>query len=272
MKDKHAVTRQWLSIPVRAEGDKGKDACDVVVPDRNKEVARLLQTKKLRRGWHEGNSFDIVLRDLRCADSTTLGALETRLQEIAKRGVPNYFGEQRFGEDNLTRAIAWLPRRRRESNAFRRGLNLSVLRSFLFNEVLSARIKNGSWCECLEDETVPEGPLWGRGRVSAGAPVVAFESDALSEHMDIASELEFAGLSQERRALQLVPEAFSWRLDQASGSAPDTLWLQFFLPPGTYATSVLRELGRFARRSASESTPDSTPDLTPESPPCELSA
>jgi len=249
MKDKQAVTRQWLSIPVNQEG---ATLDDLVVPAEAQELARVRSAKKLRRGWHAGNSFEIVLRDIKptTVDGDVVSALDSRLTDIAKQGVPNYFGAQRFGTDNLTRAIAWLPRRRRERDAFKRGLHLSVLRSFLFNTVLSARVADGSWNTPLTGDTaaaedmqscVATGPLWGRGRVQASAEVVAFEQQALEEHLSIAEELEFAGLKQERRALQLDVQNLRWSFE-----AQHTASLQFFLPPGGYATSVLRELGVFA--------------------------
>lgn len=236
MKDKLAVTRQWVSIPV-GEGE-GTGTTDVAVPDDAQELARVRQAKKLRRGWHQGNAFEIVLRNLTGVEQPEL---EARLAQIAERGVPNYFAEQRFGFDNLPQAIAWLPRRRRERDAFRRGLHLSVLRSFLFNEVLSARIAAGSWDTLLDGENQPEGPLWGRGRVQASEAVLALEQAALQPYMNIAGELEFAGLTQERRLLVLQPQDLRWEF-----LADNELSLKFALPPGTYATAVLRELGAYA--------------------------
>ena len=246
MKDKHAVTRQWLSVPVGAEGT---GSLDVSVPDDVQELARIRQAKKLRRGWHKGNRFEITLRNLSAVVSGQdsgqgSGRIEERLQRIATLGVPNYFGAQRFGADNLSRAIAWLPRRRKERDAFKRGLHLSVLRSFLFNTVLSARIEDQTWNHSNDGSGAAEdigGPLWGRGRVQASPEAIAFEQDALREHVAIAEELEFAGLKQERRPLKLVPEEFSFKFEAAA-----VLKLEFTLPPGAYATSVLRELGDFS--------------------------
>lgn len=241
MKDKVAVTTQWVSIPI-GEGE-GTGTTDVAVPDAAQELKRVRQSKKLRRGWHAGNAFELRLRGMPATHRETL---ESRLAALAAEGAPNYFAEQRFGSDNLTQAIAWLPRRRRERNAFRRGLHLSVLRSFLFNEVLSARIADGSWATPLAGEDEPAGPLWGRGRVQASEAVRVLEQAALCDHMDIAGELEFAGLSQERRALRLRPENFSWEFSTAAEPAMLDLHLEFTLPPGTYATALLRELGNFS--------------------------
>lgn len=254
MKDKNAVTQQWLSIPLQqpitqSPEQGGTAANQVVVPDDVQELARVTRAKKLRRGWHRGNCFEIVLRDLNYCEEgdAKMGcsqALDARLKQIVKNGVPNYFGVQRFGADNLSRAIAWLPRRRRERDAFKRGLHLSVLRSYLFNTVLSARITDGSWNSPLAGDNCAEpvvtGPLWGRGRVQASAAVVDFEQKALDGQLSIAEELEFAGLKQERRPLQLDVQDLQWSFDEQR-----SLTLKFFLPPGGYATSVLRELGVF---------------------------
>lgn len=228
MKDKHAVTQQWLSMPLDESGLGGKEPA---IPAGVQVLKRSMQIKKLRRGWLTGNQFEIVLRDL--GSTLDVPELEARLELIREQGVPNYFGVQRFATDNLTQAISWLPRRRRERDAFKRGLHLSVLRSFLFNKVLAARVADQSWLG------VADGPLWGRGRPSVDEATAAFERVAFGEHAFIADELEFAGLKQERRALQLRPEALGWKFLEA-----DTLRLEFVLPPGAYATAVLRELGQ----------------------------
>lgn len=228
MKDKHAVTQQWLSIPLDESGLNGKEPR---IPVGAHELQRAMQAKKLRRGWHTGNRFEIVLRELSCALDPS--ELEARLVLVREQGVPNYFGAQRFGADNLTQAINWLPRRRRERDAFKRGLHLSVLRSFLFNKVLAARVADQSWA------SVADGPLWGRGRPVVEEATAAFERAALGEDAFIAEELEFAGLRQERRALRLLPQPLSWEFLEN-----DALRLEFVLPPGAYATAVLRELGQ----------------------------
>ena len=86
----------------------------------------------------------------------------------------------------------------------------------------------------------PTGPLWGAGELRSSGIAREFELAALEG--DSASRLhgglEHAGLKQERRALRLRPEGLAWRwLDDAA------LELRFDLPPGCYATTVLRELG-----------------------------
>lgn len=278
MKDKFAVTRQWLSVPLE------EAPSEVTVPEEVRELARLRATKKLRRGWHEGNDFELVLREIGGAAANNpptataiRSALTQRLTQIRDQGVPNYFGPQRFGYDNVPTAIAWLPRRRKERNAFKRGLYLSVLRSFLFNEVLSARIADGSFAQGsfaqgsfaqhddpLQNAEPATGPLWGRGRLQASAADVEFETAVLADYADICGELEYAGLKQERRALHLQPRDLRWEWQDDA-----TLKLCFGLSGGCYATSLLRELGHFDRpprpEFSAEAAPQSTPKSTPKS-------
>ena len=185
MKDKHAVTQQWLSMPIDESGLGGKEPA---IPAGVQVLKRSMQIKKLRRGWLTGNQFEIVLRDL--GSTLDVPELEARLELIREQGVPNYFGVQRFATDNLTQAISWLPRRRRERDAFKRGLHLSVLRSFLFNKVLAARVADQSWLG------VADGPLWGRGRPSVDEATAAFERVPLVSMLLLLMSLSLRGSSR----------------------------------------------------------------------------
>lgn len=236
MKDKRAVTEQWFSVhtPRGADVLPARDDVEICAAGRHR--------RKLRRGELAGNAFRLRLTGV------TGGAWSERLAAVREAGVPNYFGAQRFGRDNLEQARGWLDqRRRRRLPAFRRGLYLSVLRSFLFNEVLAARVAAGTWRECLPGEAavtlpapasraVPSGPLWGRGRSAAQAQALDVEAAALAPYPEIREGLEHAGLGQERRALVLEPAELDW---QASGNVVE---IAFRLPPGTYATAVLGEV------------------------------
>ena len=146
MKDRHAITRQWFSMP-SAAGAKGDFA------DPGIEGVRILQTslheKKLRRGVLQGNRFRILLRDL---DGDT-SSLDARLNFIATRGVPNYFGQQRFGfgGSNVQRAAQWLEQGGRLPRN-KRSIYLSALRSFLFNHVLAKRLENDCWDSLMDGD------------------------------------------------------------------------------------------------------------------------
>lgn len=231
LKDRHALTTQWFSIWL------GKKA----EPDwrqlNNDELA-VLQShrgpRKLRRGEHSGNRFCIRLRSIR-------GDRERAEQVLAQvsGGVPNYFGEQRFGRDggnlDLARRLAEEGvRADRNQKAFA----MSAARSWLFNQVMAERVHRGDWQQQLpgEPETQPSGPLWGRGRGLAQEELGELERKLLTPWDSWCDWLEHCGLSQERRPLVLSPAAFSHTWDG------DDLQLQFALPAGAFATALLREV------------------------------
>lgn len=239
LKDRYAVTRQWFSIHL----PKGE------TPDltllQHPEFKVLGQTrhgKKLRPGDLQGNRFRIVLRDV----AGDRAAIEANLQAVASQGVPNYFGAQRFGFDggNVEQGRAMLAREIRVRNPKKKGLYLSAVRAFVFNEVLALRIGQGLWGQTLPGDVLdeaggPTGPLWGRGRVRTTDQAQALESGVAERHASLCDGMEHAGLDQERRALVARPVDMAWAWPQA-----DQLVLTFCLPAGNYATSVLNEILR----------------------------
>ncbi len=230
LKDRRALTRQWFSVHLPGQVDT-----DPIPAGPGFQVlAATRHGRKLRRGMHDGNDFIIRLRGLR-GDSDDM---ERRLAVIRERGVPNYFGEQRFGIDggNLAEVARIVARPRPRFKGRRGGLYLSAARSWLFNLVLADRVRQGIWNSCLEGEARPEGPLWGRGRSPALAAVADYESDLLAPWRAWCHALEHSGLGQERRPLVLMPEELRWQWQGHD------LELAFGLPPGTYATALLREV------------------------------
>ena len=261
MKDRHAVTRQRFTVwlPKKVAPD-----FDALQSDDLRVLDHAWHARKLPRGALAGNRFVLVLREV----EGQRDAIDARLQAIATQGVPNYFGEQRFGRggNNVQQAVAMFAGRRVKREE--RSMLLSAARSELFNRVLAARVEAGTWNsaldgevwmldgsrsvfgpEALTDESQarldafdihPTGPLWGEGELRSGD--VAREVELAAMQGDSATRLrnglERAGLKQERRALRLQPSELRWQwLDDAA------LELRFALPPGCYATTVLRELG-----------------------------
>lgn len=232
MKDKHAVARQWFSVR-RPRRETFADTGHWTV------LETAWHERKLRRGELRANRFRIRIRDVS-------GPVAANLERVARDGVPNYFGPQRFGTDggNVARAVAWLDAGRPAVSHFARGLHLSSLRSFIFNEVLAARVANGTWRTPLPGEALIDGgasgPLWGRGRPPTTGAAEGLEAAVAGRHDAIANALEHAGLRHERRPLGVAAHGLAWRADDHG------LVVAFSLPPGAYATSVLREAGRFA--------------------------
>ena len=260
LKDRRAVTTQWFCVHTGVYG--GPDWATLVADD-----FRVLEAhhhrRKLRPGALEGNRFRIRVRGF-VGDRVEL---VRRLDQVSRRGVPNYFGEQRFGrgEGNLFRAQALFAGEIRRTPRHQRGLWLSAARSQLFNQVLALRVERGDWDrplsgDCMQlagsrsffaVETVdpvliartlagdihPSGPLWGRGVSAAAGEAGQVEASALSGLESWAQGLVAAGLEQERRALRLPVADWAW-----GWVGEDELELSFKLPAGAYATAVLREL------------------------------
>ncbi|MFY9511553.1 MAG: tRNA pseudouridine(13) synthase TruD [Rubrivivax sp.] len=246
LKDRHAITRQWFSIYLPIGKGKGEtpDLTQLQHPEF-KVLCQSRHVKKLRPGDLQGNRFRIVLRDV-TGDPGTIAAIEANLKAVATQGVPNYFGAQRFGFEggNVEHGRAMLARDIRVRNPKTKGIYLSAVRSFVFNEVLALRIQQGLWGKTLPGDVMdeaggPTGPLWGRGRVSTTDQAQALENGVAERHAILCDGMEHAGLDQERRALVASPVHMSWEWPQAH-----QLLLNFSLPAGSYATSVLNEILR----------------------------
>lgn len=256
-KDRQAVTRQWFGVhwPGVPELDNlpGDEVFKVLRAERN--------SRKLRIGSHRKNRFQLRLRQCR-GDRQQI---EDRLASVAREGVPNYFGLQRFGRDgaNLQRGSQWLLGQRRLSRG-QQSMALSAIRSALFNQMLSDLIAAGRWQAIEAGDTVmlsgsnsvftpieEELPSTRRrveeGDCSATLPLCGgdaeervcndFEREWLAGYGDYLAAMKGRRIKSSRRAQALWPEALNWQwLDS------ETLELTFLLPKGAFATSLLREL------------------------------
>ena len=258
LKDRHAVTRQAFTVQLAGKPDPDWSAFP---HEEVKVLASTRHKRKLKRGALRGNRFVLVLRDV-VGDRERAEAV---LQAIASRGVPNYFGEQRFGREggNVDQARAMFAGRRVDRE--KRSILLSAARSHIFNSVLAARVERDAWDKPLDgeiwslagsrswfgpeafDDTLasrlaqgdihPSGPLWGQGEPPTMAAAGELEREVGAAFKDLGDGLAAARMDQERRPLRLLPKELRWRwLDQ------ETLELSFELPAGAYATVVAREL------------------------------
>ena len=271
LKDARAVTTQMVSLqgvtPEQVSGIKTDDSLlsfQILGRHRN----------RLRTGHHAGNRFRLVIRQVADHARDTVPSV---LDHLRTRGVPNYFGPQRQGKrgDNYEVGAALLhdARRREKMNRAQRIWYLNAYQSFLFNRMLARRIHTidrvfvGDWATKLENgacfevddaekeqprvdrfEISPTGILFG-SRVSwaSGEPgsieeAVIAETGTTKEALVAAAKA--CGFRGERRALRIPLAELEWSL---SG---DVLTLSFRLPPGAYATSVLRELMKISPTNA----------------------
>ena len=263
LKDAKAVTTQLLSLHgatdervSRLKVDEQILAVEVLGRHRN----------RLRPGHHAGNRFHLIVRDVSPEAKDVVPAV---LEQVSRRGVPNYFGPQRQGRrgDNYQVGAALLadPAQRAKMSRTKRMWYLNTFQSHLFNYILARRIDRidrvlvGDWamkmdngaCFPVEDagqeqgradrfEISPTGILFG-ARVSwaSGEPgeierAVVKEQGLTPECLIEAAKA--CGFRGERRSLRVPMADLEWSLEES------VLRLAFSLPPGAYATSVLREL------------------------------
>ena len=264
-KDRYAVTTQWFSIYA--------PKVEMVLETRpfpEEDIEILVQTrhsKKLRRGDLIGNRFNIVLRDIKsseeCDGADLQQAIENNLQKIKLNGVPNYFGLQRFGRGggNMDQALAMLTGQRREKNRQKKSMYLSAARSYIFNQVLAARIEQGLWGKSLagdidtaanetQDANRATAPMWGRGRLNSQTETLALEQAIAEPLQDLCNGMEHAGLNQERREIVSSIENMQWQWLESG-----ELNISFALASGHYATSVLQEFMQVEEPERYDDTP-----------------
>lgn len=259
LKDRHAVTRQWVSVPAKVEPQLGQLEGDGI---------RVLQASrhgnKLRAGHLRGNRFRILIRE---AGPDALARISPILERIRSHGLLNYYGPQRFGRDGETwkLGLALFAGERGPRSGFLRKLALSAGQSGLYNHYLGCRLHDGLMRRVLpgdvmmkrpqggmfvaEDvereqarfeacETVHAGPIFGRKTFAAQGEAAKREAQVLEQ----------AGLSPERFAafgklLQGTRRPNLVILDELEArEVPEGIRLAFVLPSGSYATVLLREL------------------------------
>lgn len=283
LKDRHAVTRQWFSVPLK--NGKAPDLTHLFNSDEFTLLAQGFYGAKLKRGALGGNRFRLVIRDIQGDESN----INQRLELIKQRGVPNYFGPQRFGHnyENLTQAETLFESGKRPRNRQKASMYYSAARSYLFNEMLKQRIEQNIWDRPMEGEVFgfpgslrgfrqentmvenqrwreqkihPTVAMWGKGEALSSGPLLELEQQIAQAHPLFADGLCKQGMKQERRATRmLIPDLFwQWQPDEL-GSGKSNLILHFSLPSGYYATSLLTELGDFVEAERFEESERSRP-------------
>lgn len=269
LKDKHAVTSQWLSLPAQALPPEGWE-----LPSDIELLQVSKHNNKLRSGHLSANRFSITLTEV-----PEGGAERAReiVSALKRRGLPNYFGEQRFGHNgqNLAEALAWVTRparRDRNKARFYDKLYPSVLQAEVFNRYLTRRLRLGldrlvdgevvrlsgsASVFVVEDvereqprlnsrDIVLTGPIFGPRAVVARGSAEALEREALQAlGLSDDSLARLGKLARgTRRDLMVHLESLELEASDSadSSSLSSSLRVSFTLPSGSYATQLIREL------------------------------
>ena len=257
LKDRLAITRQTYSVHLPG---KAAPSPHLIHIEGVKVVDYARHSRKLKTGQLIGNQFKIRIRNC----DANIDQLKSDWDKLCLTGVPNYFGPQRFGHNgqNVLTGIDWLlgrakPQRHHQS------IYLSAVRSYLFNQILAVRVKDGRWDQLIDNDFAQftEGKAGffmvepelediercRRGKISPSASLIGLSKDEypeldkreralVSEFADVIEALESRNVMRHFRKLRVIPENPSFDVienDPVFG---------FFLPAGSFATSVLAEL------------------------------
>lgn len=278
LKDRHAITEQTISVPA---------SCETLLGAIETTAVRLLAVErhrhKLRTGHLAGNRFEILLRT---SEPDAVARAERIADRLSATGVPNYYGDQRFGYDGETLRLGYdlltgqktprdiAPSRRR----FLLRLALSAAQADLFNHLLATRVREAIWRQVLSGDVMQvtasgglfiandlarEQPRLETGEIVVTGPMFG---PKMRKPLGPAAELE-QRVARERARAVLDGAAFPGETaqpgewfrpysklapgtrrplavavpDLAVTAHPDGLLVRVTLPPGCYATTLLRE-------------------------------
>lgn len=276
LKDKHAMTMQYISLPAKENEEKLK----TFNHDKIKILGTYRHNNKIRVGHLKGNHFKVRLKKVLGVQKDKLDSV---LSWIKKSGVPNYFGHQRFGNtgENWKEGKEVSEGKLKIRDKKKRTFLLNAYQSHLFNQWLSKRIELSLLIENFSESEVEsilnlpaeslkdvqkqaqffkllEGDLmmhYPYGRV--------FELESLEEESRRFSEFDIApsGLLAGKRVSRTTGTAGiienEYDLEIAENGARRYAWIQvtdiakkyveekahyeleFTLPKGCYATNVL---------------------------------
>lgn len=264
-KDKRAVTRQWLSVlDERQQWDTSQDPGELDLGPEVQVLAWSRHGNRLRTGHLQGNLFEITLREV---GPDALEHARAALERLSRRGLPNFYGEQRFGRDgdNMERGRALVQAGRVNKRDRRSRLLISAFQSELFNQVLARRMREGLLETALagdrmmkadshatfevEDpaleqprldrrEILPTGPIFGhKAPLASGQPGQVEQEVLQAQGLRLEDFRPLGKLAPgTRRPLLVMPQQTSVE------PCEQGLKLRFSLPSGSYATVLLHEI------------------------------
>lgn len=266
LKDKQAVTRQWISLHLPGV----KQPPELADTQNYQIIKSQWHDKKLRVGVHQSNQFDITLRNI----SGRPDSLQQKLVNIEKHGFANYFGSQRFGrqQDNVAQALRVLNNRHKNKRLGRnkKSLYLSALRSEIFNQILSRRIQLGLWNSPAEgdmymlagsqsmfnaaiDDEIKRRyatfdihsalSLYGCGDSKLSGQALEIEDEVIASHPEVRDTLIKQEIKRSYRSHRAIPQ----HLNVAYQPQENIIRLQVGLEKGVYLTSLLNHFVEIER-------------------------
>jgi tRNA pseudouridine13 synthase len=262
--DCHAITTQWFSVQL----PKIRDIDDISekLPDELKIIEHHWHQSKLKTGQLKGNVFKILIQDI----TGDTESIVHNISEIRKTGVPNYFGPQRFGHQmaNIQQAQDWFSGKSKVNNRNLRGLLISAARSHIFNLIVAHRIEKQTWNTLIagdilqlngshswfhdKDGTAEElsdrleqfdihitAAMWGEDSVQSTGSCAALEQSVADQFPIYHQGFANFRVKQDRRAMRVIPKDLNYCW------IDNNLQIEFNLPPGAFATGVLREILNF---------------------------
>ncbi len=263
LKDRHAITRQWFSVQLPLVDDIQE--LQVKLPDEVNILASHRHNKKLKTGGLKANHFRIVIRNIH-GDRQQI---QDNINRVKQWGVPNYFGEQRFGHNmnNVGKTTDWFTGQFRPKSRHLKSLLISTARSWIFNHIVAKRIATGNWLKPMTgdiyqldnshswfadnreqvgmDEIIRRlneqdihitAALWGENEVQSDADAAVMERRVAEQFPEMLMGMGKHRLKQDRRSIRIRVN------DLETDWFSDKLMLDFRLSAGSYATAVLREL------------------------------
>ncbi len=260
-KDKHALTRQFFSLPASKEAPTEGNGWRV--------LSSGLHVNKLKIGHLHGNHFKIRIRQT-C--NNALDKATSIAEALQRHGLPNAFGPQRFGHGGsnarlgreLLLGVSTAETKRAKRDRFLRRMAICAFQSLLFNRILGNRMRDGLFgtalsgdimkkhqtgglfvCEDSESdqdrlnqlEISPTGALFGHRMMTAMHETFKREEFVLEEEkLTLASFAAYKGEAEGSRRPLRVP--INIKIEQEN----DCLVVCFALNKGSFATAVLREL------------------------------
>lgn len=269
MKDKFARTTQTFSLSLgHKPATFAQEAATRIAENLPVQVhwARF-HGNKLKPGHLLGNRFTIVVREPACPPEEARRRAEAIADAISTRGLPNYFGPQRFGPqgNNVAQGLDILQGKRTKRDRWLRKFLISSVQSYICNMYLARRMENELF-DCLlkgdvakkydtggifvVEDLDAEQPRYAAQEISFTAPIFgskmkaaqddagALEAQVLAEFEGIEEQLTKARIEGTRRLGRLLPQDLAVK---ATTDAPGSVEISFFLPKGAFATTVLRE-------------------------------